>query len=815
MKHSLRNLLAGLASAATLLLAACGGGGGGDGDSGAAVTPPTAVARADQASVAMGSTVTLDGSESSTPNGGSLGYEWTLAARPDGSAAALANADTAKPSFVPDRPGNYVAALVVKDARASSAAARVTVAVTNPDPLALITPASQGVLLGSTVTLDGSASLAPTGADAAGLSYQWRLIEQPAGVATALRSSTSAKANFTADKVGIYRATLTVGHGAKLSAAAEATITVSTANSAPVIGLTVPATAVRGQAVVLDASTSQDPDGTPLQYRWHFARELASAIPYGSSATISNANSARASFVPDSGGSYVVDLTIYDGSVSTTQRSTIKVAKPEGAANTAPVARIGSAIYQDVDAIEYELGAWATPGGSTSYDLDGDTLTYQWTWWNTATPGTRETATGSALNLGRGLAAGTYQAELVVNDGQVDSAVATRRFVIKTGANLPPVGRVAVASAKVLRGETMEFDGSASTDANGDRLEYLWTLIDRPDGSNAVLQNASSAKPHVVADQPGLYTARLQLRDSGRLLSSIWSAAAHGSVFAKAQNNPPVIAKLSLYGDLPFEPAADQPVIMKDNRGFMTFTLQAFDPDQDTPLYYQVAATKQPAGTAALASVANRIVNTALVTGGAMGAVNTVGDYEIEGLVSDGVATSEAKRASVRFVERANFPSLLLESTNPEGDQDSLTYQRYFPLTRYDAVHMTGTGFVSDSREWYRLTAFDRDYTITGLQTSAAIAGYQPSFKGLVNGQVIRKGETVLFEVERPRIADEAALAARYRELHFATINGSQEDKAAFDNEAARQAALLASYGFTWSFRVAERADYTFYIGPK
>lgn len=812
MKHSLRNLLAGLAGAATLLLAACGG--GGDGGGGSTATPPTAVARADQASVAIGSTVTLDGSASSTPNGGSLGYEWTLAARPDGSAAALANPTTAKPTFVPDRPGNYVAALVVKDARTSSAAARVTVAATNPDPLALITPASQGVLLGSSVTLDGSASLAPTGADAAGLSYQWRLIEQPAGVATALRSSTSAKANFTADKIGIYRATLVVGHGAKLSAAAQATITVSTTNSAPVIGLSVPATAVRGQAVVLDASTSQDPDGTPLHYRWNFARELANAIPYGSSATISNASSARASFVPDSGGSYVVDLTIYDGSVSTTQRSTIQVAKPEGAANTAPVARIGSAIYQDVDAIEYETGAWVTPGGSTSYDIDGDTLTYRWTWWNTATPAIRETASGSALNLGRGLPAGSYQAELVVNDGQADSAVATRRFVIKTGANLPPVGRVAVASAKVLRGETMEFDGSGSTDANGDRLEYRWTLIDRPDGSNAVLQNAASAKPHVVADQPGLYTARLQLRDSGGLLSSIWSAAAHGSVFAKAQNNPPVIAKLSLYGDLPFEPAADQPVIMKDNRGFMNFTLQAFDPDQDTPLYFQVAATRQPAGTAALTSVANRIVNTALVTGGAMGAITAAGDYEIEALVSDGVATADARRASVRFVERADFPSLLLESTNPEADQDSLSFQQYFPFVQYDAVVMTGTQFNFNSRVWYRLTAFDRDYTITGLQTSAAMAGYQPRFKGLVNGQVIRKGESVVLELERPRIVDEAALAERYLALAAESSN-STEARAAFDNEAARQKALLASYGFTWSFRVAERDDFTFYIGPK
>ncbi|WP_159916582.1 PKD domain-containing protein [Pantoea sp. 18069] len=815
MKHSLRNLLAGLASAATLLLAACGG--GGDGDSGSTATPPTAVARADQASVPIGSTITLDGSESTTPNGGSLSYEWALATRPDGSAATLANAATAKPSFVPDRPGSYTAALVVKDAVASSAAARVTIAATNPDPLAVVTPQTQGVLLGATVTLDGSASLAPTGADAAALTYQWRLTEQPEGTATTLRSAASAKASFTADKVGIYRATLVAGHGSKLSAAVEAVVTVSTTNSAPVIGLNVPATAVRGQTIVLDASASQDPDGTPLHYRWNFAREIAQAIPQGSSATITNASSARASFVPDAGGSYVVDLTIYDGSVATTQRSTIIVTKPEGAANTAPVARIGSVLYEGVDALEYEIGAWATPPGTRSHDIDGDTLTHKWTWWNTATPGARETATGSSLNLGRSLPAGTYQAELVVNDGQVDSAVDTRKFVIKTGANLPPVARVSIASAKVLKGETMEFDGSTSTDANGDRFDYLWELIDRPDGSAAALQNAgtASAKPSVVADQPGIYTVRLKLRDAGGLYSATTSAVAHGTVFAKAENNPPVIAKLSLYGNFPVEPAADQPRILRP-LNFLEPTLQAFDPDQDTPLYFLVSATKQPAGSGAFASLSDRLLTRDAGSLGSLGVLTQAGDYEIEVLVSDGVASSEPRRASITYVERANFPSLLIETSfgQDSAPDDSVYEQSYFPLSRHDSVNVTGTHLTGNLTEWYRLTAFDRDYTITGLQTSAAINGYAPSFKGLVNGQVIRKGQSVTFSIERPRIADEAALAARYQLLASESFNSS-EAKAAFDKEAASQTALLASYGFTWSFRVAEREGYTFFIGPR
>lgn len=828
MKNSLRNLLAGLASAATLLLAACGGGGGDGGGGGGggnpAATPPTAVARAAQPSAPIGSTVTLDGSASTTPNGGSLSYEWTLAARPDGSTAALADAATARPSFVPDRPGNYVAALVVKDAVASSAAARVRIEATSLDPLAIITPASQGVLLGATVTLDGSTSLAPTGADAAGLGYEWKLIEQPAGTGTLLRNASSAKASFTADKVGIYRATLVASHGSRRSAAVQATVMVSTTNSTPVIVSTVPATAVRGQTVVLDAGASTDPDGHALHYRWHFARDLAGAVPAGSNAAIGNANSARASFVPDAGGTYYVDLTVYDGSVAATQRSIIKVAKPAGAANTAPVARIGDVTFDAVSDLEFEAGAWASPSGARSHDIDGDTLTHQWTWWNVATPALKQTASGEHLNLGRGLAAGTYQLELVVNDGTVNSPKVSRRMVVKTGANAAPMAKVAVGDGplgrvsdvlpKVMRGETVQFDGSGSTDANGDRLEYLWTLVDRPDGSNAVLQNAGTASkaPAVLADQPGIYTVLLQLRDSAGLYSYTASSNAYASVLAKAANNPPVIAKLSLYDDMPVEPAADQPRILAEGGNFLSATLQAFDPDQDAPLHYLLSATRQPAGSAAFAAASERIFSGATAPVG-LGPVTVAGSYEVEAIVSDGLSPSEARRASVTYVERAQFPSLLIEETTSDVPQEALSYQRFFPLTQYDAVTVTGTGFSANDARWFRLTAFDRDYTVTGLETRAAI-GDRPSFKGLVNGQVIRRGTSVIFAVERPRIADEAALAERYQALFWESFNGG-EAQAAFDKEAASQAALLASHGFTWSFRLAEKEGYTFYIGPR
>ncbi|PIY23372.1 MAG: hypothetical protein COZ10_09450, partial [Comamonadaceae bacterium CG_4_10_14_3_um_filter_60_75] len=66
---------------------------------------------------------------------------------------------TAKPTFVADVAGSYVASLIVNDGTTASSAAAVTVtaSVANAAPVANAGIA-QNVVAGSVVTLDGSAS---------------------------------------------------------------------------------------------------------------------------------------------------------------------------------------------------------------------------------------------------------------------------------------------------------------------------------------------------------------------------------------------------------------------------------------------------------------------------------------------------------------------------------------------------------------------------------------------------------------------------------------------------------------------------------
>lgn len=91
--------------------------------------PPIADAGNDSVVQLAGTTVALDGTGSSDPDGDPLGHAWTLVSAPAGSAPALDDPTSPTPSFVPDAVGEYVFELVVSDGSSSSAPDRVSVTV--------------------------------------------------------------------------------------------------------------------------------------------------------------------------------------------------------------------------------------------------------------------------------------------------------------------------------------------------------------------------------------------------------------------------------------------------------------------------------------------------------------------------------------------------------------------------------------------------------------------------------------------------------------------------------------------------------------
>lgn len=458
--------------------------------------------------VALSTTVTLDGTGSSDANNDFITYKWTLITKPAGSIAQLVSATSAKPTFRTDVSGTYVATLIVNDGKVDSVAAATTVTVSsaNSDPIASA-GANQNVVLGSTVTLDGTNS---TDANRDQLSYRWVMMSKPTTSAALLANATSAKPTFLADVLGTYVITLIVNDGKVDSTTVATTVTVSSANVAPVANAGTAQNVVLG-TVTLDGSASSDANGDALTYTWTLLNK-----PSTSSAALSTTTSAKPTFTADKAGIYVFGLVVNDGKLNS---APVTVSITAAAANVAPVANAGT--NQSV-----VLGT-ITLDGSTSSDANGDIITYKWSLISKPT-GSNASLTGDTTAKPTFVAdrAGIYVASLIVNDGKLDSTVVTTT-VTASSANVAPVASAGTVQSVALGLVTL--DGSGSTDANGDTLTYTWTMLAKPIGSTAALNDSTSAKPTFTADLVGVYVASLMVSD-GRLSSTLVTTTVTASV---------------------------------------------------------------------------------------------------------------------------------------------------------------------------------------------------------------------------------------------------------------------------------------------
>ena len=191
-----------------------------------APSSPRADAGPDQ-TVAVGTTVFLDGSGSSDPDSDPLTFEWTLTAKPQNSAAVLSDTAVVSPTFVADLPGTYHVQLTVSDGTTRSDPDTVIVTTANRAPIA-DAGADQSGVAGSVIQLDGSGSRDPDG-DV--LAFAWSFVATPPGSLAVLRDAAATRPSFLADVPGTYLVQLVVSDG-QIESAPD-TVTINIDASAP------------------------------------------------------------------------------------------------------------------------------------------------------------------------------------------------------------------------------------------------------------------------------------------------------------------------------------------------------------------------------------------------------------------------------------------------------------------------------------------------------------------------------------------------------------------------------------------------------
>lgn len=474
-----------------------------------------------------------------------------------------------------------------------------------PDPVEVVVGLTadagpdQNVLTPTPVTLDGGKSKAADDR----LEYSWELKATPGGSNATLTGKTSVAPRFIADVDGDYEVLLTVSSGQE-SKTDTVVINASTGNIRPDSDAGSDQNVNKGAKVTLDGSRCFDANGDRLTYRWSLVSK-----PNGSGASLSSATSVSPTFTADRDGPYDVELIVNDAkldSIADTVRITAS------STNSKPVAKAGSDQNKNT-------GSKITLDGSKSSDADGNNLTFRWTM--TSKP------EGSSAKLSNPTAVkptftadkdDTYRITLVVNDGTVDSSTDTVNITTSTANSAPKAN--AGADQNKNTGTKITLDGSKSSDANGDKLTYKWSVVSGP---SMTLSSKTSSKPTFTANSDGTYVFSLIVNDG-----KVNSTADKVSITASTANSAPVLH--DIYFDY-FETGGDFGPYPGD-----TVFLGALASDaDDDELEYLWTIVKRPTDSQ------DRILNSSVHSGSAEFIPDAPGDYIIQVVVNDGTVDSD------------------------------------------------------------------------------------------------------------------------------------------------------------------------------
>ena len=315
------------------------------------------------------------------------------------------------------------------------------------------------------------------------------------------------------------------------------------------------------ETVKLEGSGSTDTDGDRLTFNWTLLER-----PSESTAILSDPSAVRPSFVVDEPGTYVAELIVNDGTVDSAPDTVVISTE-----NSAPVAHAGP--DQTVTVTQPAL-----LNGTNSHDVDGDPLTYRWSF--VSVPFGSTATLSDPISPTPGFTPdleGRYVLKLVVNDGIEDSEGDTAVIDTQNSRPVADPGQ----DQDVAPGLIVSLNGKTSNDVDGDPLTYRWSLIAMPGGSKAILSDPITMAPTFEVDVNGVYVAQLIVHDG------LWDSEPV-TVAVIADNSPPVA-----------DVGPDQTVPIGTT---VTLDGSGSNDADDDPLTFRWLVTDRPVGSTAVLS---------------------------------------------------------------------------------------------------------------------------------------------------------------------------------------------------------------------
>jgi len=283
-----------------------------------------------------------------------------------------------------------------------------------------------------------------------------------------------------------YNVTVT-GTSDSLTHSATLALILPLADVPPVASFTFTPTIPTAGTIVTFTSTSYDPDGTIIGWRWSFGDGRIATGPITTHVYTNNAN-------------YTVTLLVVDnGNLTATTSRQITVVLDE-----LPVANFTFAPLNPV------AGQNVTFNPTGSFDPDGIIVRYNWTFSDFTT-----IITFNNSSVFHAFAkAGSYNVILTVTDSSNFVGFAFAIISVGPVADELPVARFTFTPLNATVHQLISFDGSKSSDPDGAIVFWQWNF-----GDGQIFLNATAFAFHSYSF-PGTYFVSLFVRDSGNQTSS-------------------------------------------------------------------------------------------------------------------------------------------------------------------------------------------------------------------------------------------------------------------------------------------------------